>query len=56
VAATDGLKDLSDIVDPPSRARRGFERRLQYLTELVESLSTPAPVIRKRSDQKAGSA
>ena len=25
VAATDGLKDLSDIVDPPSRARRGFE-------------------------------
>jgi hypothetical protein len=40
VAATDGLKDLSDIVDPPSRARRGFERRLQHLTELVESLST----------------
>ena len=51
VAATDGLKDLSDIVDPPSRARRGFERRLQHLTELVESLST-ADV----SDQKAGSA
>jgi AcrR family transcriptional regulator len=40
VAATDGLKDLSDIVDPPSRARRGFERRLQHLTELVGSLST----------------
>ena len=40
VAATDGLKDLFDIVDPPSRARRGFERRLQHLTELVESLST----------------
>jgi AcrR family transcriptional regulator len=38
IAATDGLKDLSDIVDPPSRARRGFERRLQNLTELVESL------------------
>ena len=51
VAATDGLKDLSDIIDPPSRARRGFERRLQHLTELVESLST-ADV----SDQKAGSA
>jgi len=51
VAATDGLKDLSDILDPPSRARRGFERRLQHLTELVESLST-ADV----SDQKAGSA
>ena len=40
VAATDGLKDLSDVIDPPSRARRGFERRLQHLTELVESLST----------------
>ena len=51
VAATDGLKDLSDILDPPSRARRGFERRLQHLTELVESLSK-ADV----SDQKAGSA
>ena len=51
VAATDGLKDLSDIVDPPSRARRGFERRLQHLTELVESLSTAG-----LSDQKAGSA
>jgi AcrR family transcriptional regulator len=43
VAATDGLKDLSDILDPPSRARRGFERRLQHLTELVESLSTAGP-------------
>ena len=51
VAATDGLKDLSDIVDPPGRARRGFERRLQHLTELVESLSTAG-----LSDQKAGSA
>ena len=47
VAATDGLKDLSDVIDPPSRARRGFERRLQHLTELVESLSTAGP-----SDQK----
>src|SRR5215470_9045301 len=51
VAATDGLKDLSDVIDPPSRARRGFERRLQHLTELVESLSTAGP-----RDQKAGSA
>ncbi len=23
VAATDGLKDLSDILDPPNRSRRG---------------------------------
>src|SRR6185437_13593012 len=38
VAATDGLKDLSDILDPPSRARRGFEQRMQHLTELVETL------------------
>ena len=38
VAATDGLKDLSDILDPPSRARRGFEQRMQHLTELVEAL------------------
>jgi len=40
VAATDGLKDLSDILDPPSRARRGFEQRMQHLTELVEALTT----------------
>jgi AcrR family transcriptional regulator len=39
VAATDGLKDLSDILDPPSRARRGFEQRIQHLTELVEALT-----------------
>ena len=39
VAATDGLKDLSDILDPPSRARRGFERRMQHLTEVVEALT-----------------
>ena len=38
VAATDGLKDLSDILDPPSRARRGFEQRIQHLTEVVEAL------------------
>jgi AcrR family transcriptional regulator len=39
VAATDGLKDLSDILDPPSRARRGFEQRIEHLTEIVEALS-----------------
>jgi hypothetical protein len=38
VAATDGLKDLSDILDPPSRSRRGFEQRMQNLTEIVEAL------------------
>ena len=38
VAATDGLKDLSDILDPPSRARRGFEQRIQHLTEIVKAL------------------
>jgi len=43
VAATDGLKDLSDILDPPSRARRGFEQRMQHLTELVEALREPRP-------------
>jgi AcrR family transcriptional regulator len=43
VAATDGLKDLSDILDPPSRARRGFEQRMQHLTEFVEALREPRP-------------
>jgi len=43
VAATDGLKDLSDILDPPSRARRGFEQRIQHLTELVEALRESRP-------------
>ena len=38
VAATDGLKDLSDILDPPSRAKRGFEQRMQHMTEIVEAL------------------
>ena len=38
VAATDGLKDLSDILDPPNRAKRGFEQRMQHLTEIVEAL------------------
>lgn len=38
VAATDGLKDLSDILDPPNRAKRGFEQRMQRLSEIVEAL------------------
>ena len=38
VAATDGLKDLSDILDPPSRAKRGFEQRIQHLAAVVEAL------------------
>jgi AcrR family transcriptional regulator len=38
VAATDGLKDLSDILDPPNRAKRGFEQRMQRMTEIVDAL------------------
>ena len=38
VAATDGLKDLSDILDPPHRARRGSEQRMQHLIDIVEAL------------------
>jgi hypothetical protein len=37
VAATDGLKDLSGILDPPHRARRGFEQRMQHLIDIVEA-------------------
>jgi hypothetical protein len=37
VAATDGLKDLSDILDPPNRARRGFEQRMRSLSEIVDA-------------------
>jgi AcrR family transcriptional regulator len=37
VAATDGLKDLSDILDPPDRARRGFEQRMRSLSEIVDA-------------------
>src|SRR5262249_50883553 len=40
VAATDGLKDLSDILDPPSRAERGFEQRMHSMIDLVELLIT----------------
>jgi AcrR family transcriptional regulator len=41
VAATDGLKELSEIVDQPGRARRGFERRMETLIAIVETLITP---------------
>jgi hypothetical protein len=37
VAATDGLKDLSGILDPPHRARRGFEQPMQHLIDIVEA-------------------
>jgi hypothetical protein len=47
VAATDGLKELSDVLDPPNRAKRGFEQRMQRMTEIVEALisrgGTPVP-------------
>ncbi len=39
VAATDGLKDLGGLIDPPSRGRRAFERRMQALVTLVDALS-----------------
>jgi hypothetical protein len=38
VAAAGGLKDLSDILDPPHRARRGSEQRMQHLIDIVEAL------------------
>jgi hypothetical protein len=38
VAATDGLKDLSDILDPPHRTRRGSEQRMQHIIDIVEAL------------------
>ncbi len=38
VAATDGLKDLSEILDSPNRARKGFERRMRSLADIVERL------------------
>jgi AcrR family transcriptional regulator len=41
VAATDGLKDLGRLIDSPSRARRAFERRMDTLVALVDSLRTP---------------
>jgi AcrR family transcriptional regulator len=41
VAVTDGLKDLSDILDPPQRAQRGFELRMKSLIELLDELVAP---------------
>jgi hypothetical protein len=32
------LKDLSDILDPPNGAKRGFDQRMQRMTEMVEAL------------------
>jgi AcrR family transcriptional regulator len=37
-AATDGLKDLSDLIEAPRRAPRAFERRMEALIALVESM------------------
>jgi len=38
VAAADGLKDLSDVLDPPAEAQNGYERRLAGLAGLMETL------------------
>jgi TetR/AcrR family transcriptional repressor of nem operon len=40
VATTDGLKDLGALLDSPSRARRAYERRMNTLVTLVDSLSS----------------
>jgi AcrR family transcriptional regulator len=40
VAATDGLKDLGDLIDAPTRARRAFERRMNVLVMLVDALGS----------------
>jgi AcrR family transcriptional regulator len=39
VATTDGLKDLGALIDSPARARRAYERRMNTLVTLVDSLS-----------------
>jgi AcrR family transcriptional regulator len=41
IAATDGLKDLSELLDRPNRSRKGYERRMQQLIELVEAMLKP---------------
>ena len=46
VAATDGLKDLGALIDSPTRARRAYERRMDTLVALVDSLGASR---RKRS-------
>lgn len=40
VGATDGVKELGELIDAPSRARRAFERRMAALVTLVGTLST----------------
>lgn len=40
VATTDGLKDLGALIDNPSRARRAYERRMNTLVTLVDSLAS----------------
>jgi hypothetical protein len=40
VATTDGLKDLSALIDSPSRARRAYERRMNTLVTLVDTFSS----------------
>ncbi len=40
VATTDGLKDLGTLIDSPTRARRAYERRMETLVTLVDSLSS----------------
>ena len=43
VATTDGLKDLGALIDNPGRARRAYERRMNTLVTLVDSLSSREP-------------
>jgi hypothetical protein len=43
VATSDGLKDLGALIDSPSRARRAYERRMDTLVMLVDSLSPGEP-------------
>jgi hypothetical protein len=33
-----GAPSDTDILDPPSRSRRGFEQRMQHLTDILEAL------------------
>ena len=40
VAATDGLKDLGELIDAPSRANRAFERRMNAVVALVDAFRT----------------
>jgi AcrR family transcriptional regulator len=42
VAAADGLKDLGNLLDPPSQAQQGYERRMQTLMGIVDALAGPS--------------